>query len=471
MMIDRRILGLVAICITVSCLALCTGQENGTAQSTPAAAIPADRVGLDLIAEGFTAPLALVQSPDETGRLFVIEQTGQIRVIDAIGTLLGEPFLDISDRMVDISGNYDERGLLGLAFDPEFADTQRFFVYYSAPLRAGAPSSWDHTSHVSEFTVSEIDPNRANVSSERVLLYVDEPQSNHNAGQITFGPDGYLYIPLGDGGGAGDVGIGHPLPGNGQNTSTLLGSILRIDVDGGEPYGIPADNPFANGSGGREEIFAYGFRNPFRIAFDAGGNNSLIAGDAGQNRWEEVDVVTAGGNYGWNIREGTHCFNPQDPNVEPADCTAVGSGGEPLINPVIEYQNAHVQGGIGLVVIGGYVYRGNTLPGFTGEYIFGDWSRSWATGDGTLFAATPQEKTAAESPGMLWTMQELTVVVNDSTPPSLDVARARSIDETGRIGGYVLSFGQDETRELYVLTSDSAGPTGKSGKIFKLVPP
>ena len=406
-------------------------------------------VGLELVADGFAAPLALMPSGDGSGRLFIMDQVGQIWILSPEGNLLEQPFLDVSDRMVELSDNYDERGLLGLAFHPNYAENGRFYVYYSAPLRDSAPADWDHTSHVSEFVVSETDANLADPGSERILLQIDQPQLNHDGGQIAFGPDGYLYIPLGDGGDADDTGLGHnPEIGNAQDTSVWLGSILRIDVDGGDPYAIPPDNPFV-GQESRNEIFAYGFRNPYRIAFDAGGSQQLFVGDAGQNQWEEVDLVTLGGNYGWNIKEGTHCFDPENPNTSPAECPDAGPLGEPLIDPIIEYQNSNVEGGLGRVVVGGMMYRGNALPQFQGRYIFGDWSTSFQEADGTLLVATPSGTT-----GELWPFQEVSIATR----------------ENGRLGTYLLSFGQDADLELYILTSDTAGPAGDTGKALKIVP-
>src|ERR671919_810397 len=258
-------------------------------------------VDLELIADGLTSPVTLMEAPDGTGRLFVVDQAGLIRVITPSGVLLPEPFLDVRDRMVALQAGFDERGLLGLAFHPDYASNGRFFVYYSAPLREGGPAGFNHTSHISEFTVSG-DPDRADPASERILLQVDEPQFNHNAGSLQFGPeDEYLYISFGDGGGANDVGLGHVADwyaenggGNGQDvTQNLLGSILRIDVDSGSPYGIPPDNPFV-GTPGLDEVWAYGFRNPYRMSFDRGGSRQLFVGDVGQLRWEEVSIVTAG---------------------------------------------------------------------------------------------------------------------------------------------------------------------------------
>ncbi|MBO0829328.1 MAG: PQQ-dependent sugar dehydrogenase, partial [Streptosporangiales bacterium] len=265
---------------------------------------------------------------------------------------------------------------------------------------------------------------------------------------------------IGDGGGANDVGLGHVddwyaanAGGNGQDvTQNLLGNILRIDVDSGSPYGIPADNPFV-GRPGLDEIYAYGFRNPYRMSFDMGGTHQLLVGDAGQGRWEEVSDVTRGGNYGWNVKEGTHCFNAADSTTQLPTCPdTVGAGhpdaGDPLIDPVIEYANAGQPGGLGVVVVGGNVYRGTAVPQLRGRYVFGDWSRSFDRPDGSLFVAKPRDT------GM-WNTQQLSV----TTTPD------------GRLGHYVMGFGQDLNGEVYVLTKDETGPTGDTGKIYKIVGP
>ncbi|APV44700.1 Glucose/arabinose dehydrogenase, beta-propeller fold [Dehalogenimonas formicexedens] len=402
-------------------------------------------ISLELIASGFVSPIALVEAPDGSGRLFVADQTGIISVLKSQGEK--REFLDLTQRMIKLNSSYDERGLLGLAFHPRFKDNGRFFVYYSASLRSGAPSDWDHTSHISEFKVSSTDPDRADVESEKIILKVDEPEFNHNGGQIAFGPDGFLYIPLGDGGGANDVGRGHLPGGNAQNTDVLLGKILRIDVDEGSPYGIPEDNPFSGGDG-KPEIFAWGLRNPFHIAFDMGGDHELFAGDAGQHQWEEVDIVVRGGNYGWNLMEGAHGFDPDDPRtLQTLPPPRVNSRNEPLIRPIIEYQNASA-GGIGSSVIGGYVYRGTAFPDLDGAYIFGDYSDNSDNPTGKIFVARRLGKSAE-----MWTFEEA-VVKNG---------------REGRMNTLLRSFGQDADGEVYVLAADNAGPSGETGKVFKIV--
>jgi len=413
-------------------------------------------VGLELVAEGLNAPVELTPAGDGSGRLFVVDQIGLIRVLTAEGELLDEPFLDIRDRMVGLTPGYDERGLLGLAFSPDYAESGVFYVYYSAPLSAQAPGGWNHTSHLSRFTVSQDDANQVDPASESVILTVDQPQSNHDGGKIAFGPDGYLYVALGDGGGANDVGTGHVEDwyeanrgGNGQDvTENFLGSILRIDVEGGDPYAIPEDNPFV-GQDGLDEIWAYGFRNPYRFAFDAGGDRQLFVADVGQNLWEEVNIVTRGGNYGWNVKEATHCFGPETPNQPPDDCPEGEPGGSPLIDPIIEYPNGSPPDGLGLAVVGGYVYRGDALPGFEGRYVFGDWGRSFALGNGSLFVASP-----AEGEGSLWPLQELQISTGDN----------------GRLGQFLLALGQDAENELYALTSGTPGPLAQAGRVYKIVP-
>jgi glucose/arabinose dehydrogenase len=448
----RQHVRLLLAAVAAAAVAVVPSSAAGQAEEPPA-------VGLRTVAEGLTSPVTLTSPSDGSGRLFVVDQAGLIRVLMHDGTLRAEPFLDLRSRMVALMPGFDERGLLGLAFHPQYAANGRFFVYYSAPLRAGGPAGFNHTSHISEFRVSA-DPNRADLASERILLQVDEPQFNHNGGTLLFGPDdGYLHISLGDGGGANDVGLGHVADwyadnagGNGQDvTENLLGSILRIDIDAGTPYGIPPDNPFV-GTAGLDEVWAYGFRNPYRMSFDSGGSHQLFVGDVGQASWEEVSIVSGGGNYGWNVKEGTHCFDAESPTQEPAACPdVVGAGhprtGDPLIDPIIEYPQARL-GGPGVAVVGGHVYRGSALPQFRGRYVFGDWSRSFGQPSGSLFVAKPRKRG-------LWQMQELRV----ATSP------------TNRLNARLLGFGQDAAGELYALTTNNAGPTGTTGRVLKLVRP
>jgi glucose/arabinose dehydrogenase len=447
-------------------IALC-GAALLAGPTTPAQAQQQEgsAVGLRLVADGLTSPVALVAPPDESGRRFVVDQVGVIRVLTAGGAVLSEPFLDLSGSVVPLMPEFDERGLLGLAFHPGYADNGRFFVYYNAPLRPGAPAGYDNTARVSEFRVSGSNPNRADPTSERIVLEVDDPQFNHNGGTLLFGPDdGYLYISIGDGGGADDVGLGHVedwytanAGGNGQDIqNNLFGGILRIDVDSANPYAIPEDNPFAAVPGcadGCDETWAYGFRNPYRMSFDLGGDHDLFVGDAGQELWEEVSIAVERGNFGWNVKEGTHCFSTDNPDESPPDCPdTVGAphprAGDPLIDPVIEYANHHQPGGLGATVIGGHVYRGRALPQFRGDYVFGDWSREFEEPDGSIFVAKPRKKG-------LWQMRQLRI----ATSP------------TGRVGAYVLGFGQDLAGEMYLLTTTQTGPAGTTGKVFRLVRP
>lgn len=429
-----------------------------TAEPTPEA--DAGEIGLELVTEGLTAPTVFVPIDDGSGRYLIADQVGLIHVLNGDGELLDTPFLDIRDRMVTLMEGFDERGLLGLALHPNYAENGRFFIYYSAQLSDDAQQEFDHTSHISEFQVSADDENVADPDSERILLQVDQPQFNHDGGQILFGPDDYLYIPLGDGGGANDVGEGHVEDwydvnegGNAQSPeANLLGSILRIDVDSegaeGRPYAIPDDNPFIDGEEALPEIWAYGLRNPFRMSFDTGGDDELYVADVGQDRWEEVNIVTAGGNYGWNVKEATHCFNTDDPSQDREECPDETPDGEPLIDPIIEYANANQEGGLGLSVIGGYIYRGRALSDFEGQYIFGDWSESFGEGLGKLLVATP-----SDTEDELWQMEQLTI----------------SDREDGGLNEFLLSIGQDQDGELYILTTETPGPTGETGKVYRLV--
>ncbi len=305
--------------------------------------------------------MLLTYLPDGTNRVVVVEQDGPVHIFknnpDVTESVV---YFDLSDQ-VSRSGN--EEGFLGLVFHPDYAVNGQLYVYYSAasPRR----------SVVSRLTVSS-DPNRVEIDSEQIILEIPEPHSNHNGGAMAFGPDGYLYIGIGDGGSRNDP------DGNGQDPSTLLGTIIRIDVNStGESleYGIPADNPFATSPNGeRPEIWAYGLRNPWRISFDRK-TGDLWVGDVGQNAWEEIDLVERGGNYGWNTLEGNHCFRPS------SGCDSAGS-----IPPVAEYNH-----GFGCSVTGGFVYRGTELADLQGVYIYGDFCSGniWGLRTGSADAVDP----------------------------------------------------------------------------------
>lgn len=403
---------------------------------------PAPRVSLVLVAEGLTAPVALAAPSDGTGRLFVATQPGTIEIISQDGGVSATPLLDIRDRVVPLLPAYDERGLLGLALHPQFAQNGRLFVFYNGPATEGVENALNSEVRVSEFRVQPDDPNRADAAGERVLLRIGKPQGNHNGGQLAFGPDGLLYVGVGDGGGAGDAAAGHtPGIGNAQDLSNLLGKILRIDVDADEPYGIPADNPFVPVAGARPEIYAFGLRNPWRFSFDVPpqGSPRLFAGDVGQGRVEEVDLITAGGNYGWRIREGATCYDLQDPAVALPDCARVDASGRPLIDPILSYTHA-----TGVSVIGGFVYRGGSAASLVGKYVFGDWSASVLVPSGLLFVATE----GADG----WSFERLTI---DGRPD-------------GTLGEYLLAFGQDAAGELYLLTNRLAGPAERAGAVWRV---
>jgi glucose/arabinose dehydrogenase len=276
-----------------------------------------------------------------------------------------------------------------------------------------------------------------------------KPQFNHNGGQIAFGPDGFLYISIGDGGGANDVDAGHnPDTGNGQDLGTLLGKILRIDVDGAAPYAIPPDNTFVGVADARPEIWAYGMRNPFRFSFDSEGEHRLFVGDVGQDLFEEVDIVERGGNYGWHIREGNHCFDPLNPTSPPADCPSVGARGDRLRDPIIEYPHATDSGGpVGIAVLGGSVYHGSAIPDLRGAYVFGDFSTSFAAADGSLFVAV-------EGADGRWQSQILAIADRPN----------------GRLGEFALGMGRDLAGEVYLLTSANLAPRGQTGQVYRLIP-
>jgi glucose/arabinose dehydrogenase len=351
-------------------------------------ASPVPRIALQPLPFGFRQPLFLTHASDGSGRRFVVEKTGTIQIIKA-DQVLATPFLDISSK-VRSSGN--EQGLLGLAFHPRYAENGRFFVGYTDI--AGRNT-------VERYQVSA-DPDRGDPASGVILLAIDDPASNHNGGMVAFGPDGHLWVGTGDGGAAGDRYQ------NGQNRQTLLGKMLRLDVDGGEPYGIPADNPYVGNPLYAPEIWAMGIRNPWRYSFDRA-NGDLWIADVGQNAFEEIDRVPGGSpgglNFGWPIMEGLHCFPAG------AQCDQ-----RPYEQPVAEYGR-----GGGCSVTGGYVYRGSAYPSLQGLYFFGDFCT------GRIWSLDPQD-------GGRWRMTE----------QLKDAIQIRS-------------FGEDEVGEVYVTTFSGIG--------------
>jgi glucose/arabinose dehydrogenase len=311
--------------------------------STGAMAAPV--IALQPVVSGLTSPLDLESPNDGTGRLFVLEQAGKIRVVKS-GKLLSTPFLNITS-LVSSGG---EMGLLGLAFHPNYKSNGRFFVNYTRV------NSGQIQTVIAEYHRSSTNADVASTTA-KVLLVVNQPYDNHNGGQLAFGPDGYLYIGLGDGGSEGD-----PL-GNGQKLSTLLGKILRINVNSGTPYSVPSTNPFVGRTGVKPEIWAYGFRNPWRFGFDFS-SGRLFIGDVGQDSYEEIDLGKSGGNFGWSVMEGAHCY--------PIGSTCNKTG---KILPITEIAHPTAE-----CIIGGYVYRGSSIAGLAGMYVFGDFitGKIWA---------------------------------------------------------------------------------------------
>ena len=411
------------------------------AAASPRPSGTAPDVALELVVDGLGTPVGLLPLPGTDDRALVPEQTGRVWML--VGDeLLPDPFLDLTDRVVDLDRSYDERGLLGLAFHPDFASNGRLFVYYSAPLRDAAASGLDHTNRLSEF---HVDPGELRADpAERVILEFEQPQANHSGGALGFGPDGYLYLGAGDGGGTADNDDGHSPQGNAQDTAKLNGKILRLDVDGGDPYAVPPDNPFADG-GGAPEIYAYGFRNPWRLSWEPEGERRLLVSDVGYGRYEEVDVVERGGNYGWRVREGAHCLDVEAPLIPLASCAPAGDNGDPLIDPALEYTHAE----IGLAVVGGFVYRGTAIPALTGRYVFADFSHEWTSdppvGRGTLMAAEPA------ATGQPWPWREL--VLGDGQTPN-----------------FITGIGEDAAGELYVMVREELGPEGTTGRVLRIVP-
>ncbi|XP_016099390.1 HHIP-like protein 2 [Sinocyclocheilus grahami] len=389
------------------------------------------------VANGLRNPVLMVHSGDDTHRMFVAEQVGFVWVYLKDGSRLEQPFLDISGEVLTTPWLGDERGFLGLAFHPKYRNSGRFFIYYSILINGKLEKI-----RISEMKVSAHDMNMADSLSERVLLEIEEPAANHNGGQLLFGLDGYLYIFTGDGGKAGD-----PFGkfGNSQNRSALLGKVLRIDVDGssidGKPYKIPPDNPFLREPDAKPEVYAYGVRNMWRCSVDRGdlltgyGRGRIFCGDVGQNRYEEVDIIVKGGNYGWRAKEGFECFD-----MKLCQNTSLDD-----ILPIFAYGH-HV----GKSVTGGYVYRGCESPNLSGLYIFGDFM------SGRLMALKEDKKSGS------W--KEKNVCMGDTKTCSFP----------GLINHhhkFIISFAEDEAGELYFLATSYPNAMSPFGTLYKFMDP
>jgi glucose/arabinose dehydrogenase len=359
------------------------------------------------VISGLQAPLDMAFPGN--GDILVAEQTGKIRLIKN-GKLVNEPLLDISSKLIKTMP-VDVRGLLGFAIHPKFNSNHKVYVFYSAPLTAEGA---DHKTVIAEYTLSNnstpVDPN-----SGRILFTVDNPGQGDNGGCLRFGPDGYLYIAMGDGGGGGDK---HGPIGNGQNMNTLLGKILRIDVNSASTYNIPKDNPFVGKADVKAEIWAYGLRNAWRFSFDKT-TKQLFTSDVGEGSWEEQDIIEKGGNYGWRMIEGNHCFNPK------VDCDFTGT-----IKPIAEYDHKN-----GVCVIGGYVYNGKQLPAIKGKYFFADWT-------GPIYYI---EKNNTE-----WQSGKVEL---QNYPANLKIT----------------SWGEDPSGEMYVITNGGTLLADVKGAIYKIV--
>ncbi|WPV02942.1 PQQ-dependent sugar dehydrogenase [Mucilaginibacter sp. cycad4] len=368
---------------------------------------PLITVKVQQVSSNLQSPTALTFPGN--GDIWVTEQPGKIRVVKN-GKLLDEPLLDLRSKMLKVNKGYEERGLLGICLHPQFKSNKKFYVFYSA----NTTGKFNHKDVIAEYKLSAnsngIDPN-----SGRIILEQDKPDGNHDGGCIQFGRDGYLYISFGDGGGQGDK---HGEIGNGQNLGNLLGKILRVDVNTNATYNVPKTNPFVGKKDARPEIWASGFRNPYRFSFDKA-SGQLFAGDVGQDLWEEVDIVTKGANYGWRLTEGTHCYNP-----------ATGCDIKGITMPIAEYSHTE-----GVSVIGGYVYNGKQVPVLKSKYVFADWV-------GKMFYL--------QKSGSQWQRGKITF---QNIPANLKI----------------IGFGEDPAGEVYVLTNSDTGPENANGSIYKIV--
>ncbi|XP_031198854.1 HHIP-like protein 2 isoform X1 [Mastomys coucha] len=388
------------------------------------------------VANGLRNPVSMVHAGDGTHRFFVAEQVGVVWVYLPDGSRLEQPFLDLKSMVLTTPWIGDERGFLGLAFHPKFRHNRKFYIYYSCLGKRKVEKI-----RISEMKVSLSDCNKADPKSERVILEIDEPASNHNGGQLLFGLDGYLYIFTGDGGQAGD-----PFGkfGNAQNKSSLLGKVLRIDVSGagvdGQRYRVPPDNPFVSEPGAHPAVYAYGVRNMWRCAVDRGdpvtrqGRGRMFCGDVGQNKFEEVDLIVKGGNYGWRAKEGFECYDKKLCHNASLDD----------ILPIYAYGH-----GVGKSVTGGFVYRGCESPNLNGLYIFGDFM------SGRLMALQEDRKTQK------WTKRDICLGNSTCAFPGLISTYSK----------FIISFAEDEAGELYFLATSYPSAYAPHGSIYKFVDP
>ena len=458
------------------------------------------KINLETVATGLTAPNWGAVAPGDNTRIYVTDQPGILWAIDlATGDKL--VFLDVTDRISELPrrdpdgvlgrglgirgpGTFDERGLLGVAFHPDYQANGRLYTYTNESARDSLGDLIDTTfpptvpagdvedsppagravpdNHavITEWTVPVPSDPDSRPDGPRELMRIEEPQFNHDGGAVVLGPDGMLYISLGDGGAGDDQGVGHSTQGNGQDPGNVLGTVMRIDPLGdnsanGE-YGIPSDNPFVGPDGIVDEIYAFGLRNPFRFSFDRE-RGDLYLGDVGQNDIEEVDVIISGGNYGWRLKEGSFFFDPEGTgltcNRPPRGCAGTEDpGGLPsdLIDPIAEYDTHND----GHSVIGGFVYRGSEIEQLVGRYVFGDFAKPLTVG-GRLFYLT--KKNVVQKNGTKKSKIQEFRLKRDGAP----------ID---RLGLFVLGFGEDADGELYVMTNGTGVPFGSTGVVLRIVP-
>jgi glucose/arabinose dehydrogenase len=448
-------------------------------------------IGLSITASGFTAPLKGKQAPGESGRMYVVDQAGLLWAVE-LATGSKTVMLDVSSRLVPLGvtpdpNSFDERGFLGVAFHPGYASNGKFYTWTSEP-NAGPPSPFpttmplnttaDHQNVLAEWHANSPGNPAAGATFTRELMRIDWPQFNHDAGDITFGPDGMLYVPTGDGGGADDEDgdqsitpppgvVGHSGSGNAQKLTVALGKILRIDVNGNNSgngqYGIPSDNPFVATPGAVGEIWAYGLRNPFRLSFDTA-NGRLYAGDVGQNDIEEVDLIVKGGNYGWNLKEGSLFFVGNGALPGFATATAPPSPPTGVLDPVAQFDTHHE----GHSVIGGFVYHGNAAVGaLKDRYVFAEWSRLFAFPSGPdnfgrLFYLNKKDPNSGELVKIneVKNFAEECAALGLTDPSAPEKAFDQSLS--------VLGFAQDSAGEMYILGNRTGRPFGTGGVMLKL---